>query len=120
VHRQWNLRRRVRGRSSFKPPSRNWRPKQHRLDAVDTPHKHPNTLSVALTHLLHFPLQDNEVKKQLTRLVTFDNVPLKLKPKKFTNFVRESLALFGDDNATIIEQMWEIFETVVRECKIPQ
>ena len=45
-------------------------------------------------------------------------MPLKLKPKKFKNFVRESLALFGDENATLIEQMWEIFETVVRECKL--
>ena len=63
-------------------------------------------------------LADSDVKTQLTRLAGFDNVPLKLKPKKFKNFVRESLALFGDENATLIEQMWEIFETVVRECKL--
>jgi len=65
-------------------------------------------------------LEDGDVKTQLNRLVTFDNVPLKLKPKKFRNFVRESLALFGEresENAILIEKMWEIFETVVRECK---
>lgn len=65
-------------------------------------------------------LEDGDVKTQLTRLGGFDNVPLKLKPKRFRNFVRESLALFGDENATLIEQMWEIFETVVRECKLGQ
>merc|ERR1712070_654465 len=59
-------------------------------------------------------MEDCPCKENLEKLLGYENVPLKLKPAKFKNFVRESLALFGADMAPVIDEMWEVFAVVVK------
>jgi len=62
-------------------------------------------------------MEESKAKEQLGRLLSFNNVPMRLKPQKFKNFVKESLALFSAEMAPVIDEMWEVFVEVVKNTK---
>eukprot|EP01050_Picozoa_sp_SAG11_P034327 SAG11_NODE_12078_length_723_cov_0.633013_1_plen_113_part_10 len=54
---------------------------------------------------------DGDLKWYMTKMLEYDNVPIK--PKQFKNFARNSFALTR--NEVMVEQIWAVFEPLVRK-----
>ena len=59
-------------------------------------------------------MEAGPLKSALTKMLDYDNVPIK--PKTFKNFCRNSFTLHR--NEKLVEEMWVAFEPLVRKVKI--
>merc|ERR1711865_440285 len=66
-------------------------------------------------YLAQEDVEEGELKDKLQALLKYDNVPVNRAPKKFKNFVKESLAMFKQEE--LIESMWLVFNEVTKPLR---